>query len=159
MQLTSGTLQFTTIAVAVLVTLGAVLLWNRVRGPRPLRALARVGLLTGSYAATALAVLISVNIAYGGLIVSVSDLFSDPNAVPMRHMRHHSPADFYVIPRAVPDCHPGPVPLPEHCLEEPPPGTERSAPYLRALGEPEARASSSGSRWPGWSTGGEPSGR
>ncbi|QMU67426.1 hypothetical protein [Streptacidiphilus sp. P02-A3a] len=120
MQLTSGTLQFTTIAVAVLVTCGAVLLWNRVRGPRPLRALARVGLLAGSYAATALAVLISVNIAYGGLIVSVSDLFSDPNATPVRHAGHRNPADIFLIDRPAPDCHPSPVPLPGYCLEEPP---------------------------------------
>ena len=93
MQLTGTSTQVSTIVLAVLVTCAAVLLWNRVRGPRPVRALARVGLLAGSYAATALAVLISVNIAYGGLIVSVSDLFSDPNAKPMHHGRHHGGPD------------------------------------------------------------------
>ncbi|QMU74886.1 hypothetical protein GXW83_02995 [Streptacidiphilus sp. PB12-B1b] len=87
MQLTGTATQVWTVALAVLATCAALLLWNRVRGPRPVRVLARAGLLVGSYAATALAVLISVNIAYGGLIVSVSDLFSDPNAVPMHHGR------------------------------------------------------------------------
>jgi len=122
MRLTGSTLQFSTIAVAVLATCAAALLWNRIRGPRPLRALARIGLLAGSYAATALAVLISVNIAYGGLIVSVSDLFSDPNAAPMRHAGHRSPAQLFLTPAPGQGCHPGPVPLPEHCLEESPPG-------------------------------------
>ena len=119
MQLTSSTLQFSTIAVAVLATCAAVLLWNRVRGPRPLRALSRVGLLAGSYAATALAVLISVNIAYGGLIVSVSDLFSDPDAVPAHHLRHRpNPDALYLVHPPVQDCRPGPVPLPPRCLQE-----------------------------------------
>ena len=118
MQLTSSTLQFTTIGVAVLVSCAALLLWNRVRGPRPVRALSRVGLLTGSYAATALAVLVSVNIAYGGLIVSVSDLFSDPDAMPVRHGMHRTPDDLFLIHPAAPVCRPGPVPLPEYCLEQ-----------------------------------------
>jgi hypothetical protein len=117
MQLTSSTLQFTTIAVAVLASCAAVLLWNRVRGPRPLRVLGRVGLLAGSYAATALAVLVSVNIAYGGLIVSVSDLFSDPNAVPVRHARHRDQAELYLLRPPLPDCVSGRVRPPERCQE------------------------------------------
>jgi hypothetical protein len=88
MQLTGTTTQVWTVALAILATCAALLLWNRVRGPRAVRLLSRFGLLLGSYAATALAVLISVNIAYGGLIVSVSDLFSDPNAAPVHHGRH-----------------------------------------------------------------------
>jgi hypothetical protein len=48
----------------------------------------RAGLLVGGYAATAVAVLISVNIAYGGLIVSWSDLFSNVNPPATHHMRH-----------------------------------------------------------------------
>jgi hypothetical protein len=91
MQLTSTTLQVSTIVVAILATLAALLLWNRVRGPRPVRALARFGLLSSGYATTAVAVLISVNIAYGGLIVSVSDLFSDINTIPGPHFRHPGP--------------------------------------------------------------------
>jgi hypothetical protein len=91
MVLTSTALQVATIGAAVAATLAALLLWNRVRGPRPVRALARFGLLTGGYAATAVAVLISVNIAYGGLIVSMSDLFSDVNTIPGPHLRHPLP--------------------------------------------------------------------
>ena len=43
--------------------------------------------MIGGYAATAVAVLVSVNIAYGGLIVSVKDLFADLNP-PMNY--HHT---------------------------------------------------------------------
>jgi hypothetical protein len=92
MRLTSPTTQYLTIALAVLATVAVLLLWNRVRGPRAVRILSRIGLLLSGYAATAVAVLVSVNIAYGGLIVSVSDLFADLNP-PMNqhfgHMHHH----------------------------------------------------------------------
>jgi hypothetical protein len=88
MLLTSTSLQILTVALAVLSTIAALLLWNRVRGPRPVRVASRMGLLLGGYAATAVAVLISVNIAYGGLIVSWSDLFSNVNPPMMHHMRH-----------------------------------------------------------------------
>ncbi len=91
MSLTSPATQYVSIIVAVVVTAAVLLLWNRVRGPRAVRLLARGGLLLGGYAATAVAVLVSVNIAYGGLIVSVSDLFADMNP-PMNyghgHMHH-----------------------------------------------------------------------
>jgi hypothetical protein len=86
MLLTSTALQISTIVLAVLATIGVLLLWNRVRGPRAVRALSRVALLGGGYAATA--VLISVNIAYGGLIVSVSDLFSNLNPPQGTHFGH-----------------------------------------------------------------------
>lgn len=88
MLLTSTSLQLCTIAAAVLATLAALLLWNRVRGPRPVRALSRVALLCGGYVTTAVAVLVSVNIAYGGLIVSVSDLFSNVNPPQGTHFGH-----------------------------------------------------------------------
>jgi hypothetical protein len=86
--LTSPTLQVCAIAAAALTTCATLLLWNRVRGPQALRWMARITLLAGSYAATALAVLLTVNILYGGLIVSVDDLFSDPHAKPMHHGGH-----------------------------------------------------------------------
>ena len=88
MLLTSTSLQIATIVVAVLATIAVLLLWNRVRGPRPVRVFSRVALLTGGYAATAVAVLISVNIAYGGLIVSFSDLFSNLNPPQGTHFGH-----------------------------------------------------------------------
>ena len=105
MQLTSATLQFSAIAAAVLITVATLLLWNRVPGPHTLRWAARVGLLVGGYAATALAVLLTVNILYGGLIVSVSDLFSDPHAKPMHHS--HGPHDPWRQPGADQPTDPG----------------------------------------------------
>jgi hypothetical protein len=88
MRLTTPAVQYGTIIAAVVATFAVLLLWNRVRGPLAARVLARCGLLLGSYLATAVAVLISVNIAYGGLIVSVGDLFGDPNAVPVSATGH-----------------------------------------------------------------------
>lgn len=114
MLLTSTTLQVTTIVVALVATVAALLLWNRVRGPLPVRVLARVSLLAGGYAATAVAVLISVNIAYGGLIVSVNDLFSDVNTVPGPHLRHPHPHP----------SGPGPNP-PQHAAQVQPPRVRR----------------------------------
>ncbi|MBR7838415.1 hypothetical protein KDL01_34420 [Actinospica durhamensis] len=87
MSLTSPTTQYVSIMAAVCATTAVLLLWNRVRGPRAVRLLSRCGLLIGGYAATAVAVLVSVNIAYGGLIVSVNDLFADLNP-PMNY--HHT---------------------------------------------------------------------
>jgi hypothetical protein len=54
MSLTGTAFQTLTIAVAVLVTAGAVLLWNRVRGPRVVRVLSRSALLLAGYALSAL---------------------------------------------------------------------------------------------------------
>ena len=88
MLLTSTSLQILTVGLAVASTVAALLLWNRVRGPRAVRVASRFGLLAGGYLATAAAVLISVNIAYGGLIVSWSDLFSNINPPMVPHMRH-----------------------------------------------------------------------
>jgi hypothetical protein len=92
MRLTTPAVQYGTIIAAVVATFAALLLWNRVRGPLAARVLERCALLIGSYVATAVAVLVSVNIAYGGLIVSVGDLFGDPNAAPVSahsHSYHH----------------------------------------------------------------------
>jgi hypothetical protein len=89
MLLTDPAVQYWSCVVAVLATLAVLLLWNRVRGPHVVRGLSRFGLLIGGYAATAVAVLVSVNIAYGGLVVSVSDLFADINP-PMGHYGHHT---------------------------------------------------------------------
>ena len=89
MLLTSTALQICAIVLAVLATIAALLLWNRVRGPKAVRAASRLGLLLSGYLATAVAVLISVNIAYGGLIVSWSDLFSNINPPMVRHGQIH----------------------------------------------------------------------
>lgn len=88
MLLTDPAVQYWSCVVAVLATLAVLMLWNRVRGPRAVRLLSRFGLLLGGYAATAVAVLVSVNIAYGGLVVSVEDLFADINP-PMGQYQHH----------------------------------------------------------------------
>jgi uncharacterized membrane protein YgcG len=95
MSLTSTALQICTIVIAVLSTIAALLLWNRVRGPKAVRALSRMVLLAGGYLTAAVAVLVSVNIAYGGLIVSVSDLFSNLNPPQGPHFGHQGrePAD------------------------------------------------------------------
>jgi len=95
MRLTSPATQYLSIVVAVLATVAVLVLWNRVRGPRAVRLLSRCGLLLGGYAATAVTVMVSVNIAYGGLIVSVDDLFANLNP-PMNyghagHAHHHRP--------------------------------------------------------------------
>jgi hypothetical protein len=89
MLLTDPAVQYWSCVVAVLATLAALMLWNRVRGPRAVRALSRLGLLLGGYAATAVAVLVSVNIAYGGLVVSVDDLFADINPPMGQYLHHH----------------------------------------------------------------------
>jgi len=128
MRLTSPATQYLSIVVAVLATVAVLLLWNRVRGPRVVRYSARFGLLLGGYAATAVAVLVSVNIAYGGLIVSVDDLFANLNP-PMNYnhggyLRHHRPggsapgapgATHTATPAASPAATPPPKPstLPE----------------------------------------------
>jgi hypothetical protein len=91
MLLTDPAVQYWSCVIAALVTFAVLMLWNRVRGPRAVRGLSRFGLLVGGYFATAVAVLVSVNIAYGGLIVSVDDLFADLNP-PMGHGHHkHGP--------------------------------------------------------------------
>lgn len=80
MGLTSTPFRILTVVFAVLATVGALLLWNRIPGPRPIRLLSRLGLLLSGYALTAVAALVAINIAYGGLIANWGDLFADPNA-------------------------------------------------------------------------------
>ena len=88
MLLTDPAVQYWSCVVAILATAAVLMLWNKVHGPLVVRGLSRLGLLIGGYAATAVAVLVSVNIAYGGLIVSVSDLFADVNP-PMGQFVNH----------------------------------------------------------------------
>lgn len=88
MLLTDPAVQYWSCVVAGLATLAVLMLWNKVRGPRAVKGLSRLGLLVGGYFTAAVAVLVSVNIAYGGLIVSVNDLFADLNP-PMGHFGHH----------------------------------------------------------------------
>jgi hypothetical protein len=88
MLLTDPAVQYWSCVVAILTTVAVLMLWNRVRGPLVVRGLSRAGLLIGGYTATAVAVLVSVNIAYGGLIVSVSDLFANVNP-PMGRFAQH----------------------------------------------------------------------
>ena len=87
MLLTDPALQYWSCVVAILATIAVLMLWNKVHGPRVVKGLSRAGLLLGGYLATAVAVLVSVNIAYGGLIVSVSDLFAEVNP-PMGQFMH-----------------------------------------------------------------------
>lgn len=87
MLLTDPALQYWSCVAAILATVAALVLWNRVQGPKAVRVVSRVGLLLGGYLTTAVAILVSVNIAYGGLIVSVSDLFADVNP-PMGQFMH-----------------------------------------------------------------------
>jgi hypothetical protein len=92
MSLTGQPFRWLTIGVAIGATIAAVLLWNRVRGPRPIRLASRAALLTTGYVATAVAVLVSVNIAYGGLIASWGDLIDNltpANGGWSQHYRHH----------------------------------------------------------------------
>ncbi|HWG25134.1 hypothetical protein [Actinospica sp.] len=87
MLLTDPALQYWSCVAAILATVAVLVLWNRVQGPAPVRVLSRTGLLIAGYLTTAVAILVSVNIAYGGLIVSVSDLFADVNP-PMGQFMH-----------------------------------------------------------------------
>ncbi|HET9168200.1 MAG TPA: hypothetical protein VFN97_02155 [Actinospica sp.] len=89
MLLTDPALQYWSCVTAILATIAVLMLWNKVHGPAPVKVLSRVGLLLAGYLTTAVAILVSVNIAYGGLIVSVSDLFADVNP-PMGQFTHHA---------------------------------------------------------------------
>jgi hypothetical protein len=88
MLLTDPALQYWTCVAAILATIAVLTLWNRVQGPAFVKVLSRVGLLLVGYLTTAVAILVSVNITYGGLIVSMSDLFADVNPPMGQFMRH-----------------------------------------------------------------------
>jgi hypothetical protein len=79
MSLTGDTFQWLMICAAIVITIAVILLWNRVRGPRPVKLASRIVLLTASYLTTAVAILVSINIAYGGLIATWGDLFANLN--------------------------------------------------------------------------------
>jgi len=81
--LTSLSLRALTIVLAILATAATMLLWNRVAGPRVTRAASRLGLLLASYTFTMIAVLVSINIAYGGLISSWGGLFDNLRPGPL----------------------------------------------------------------------------
>ncbi len=84
MSLTSPEFRALTIAAALLATTATMLLWNRVvGGSRAVRVTSRLGLLVASYILTAVAVLVSINIAYGGLIASWGDLLNNLGAGPL----------------------------------------------------------------------------
>lgn len=90
MTLTSPSFQLFMILATVAVSVATLLLWNRVRGPRPVRILSRAGLLGSSYILAAIAALVSINIAYGGLISGWSELLDNLGSTPSvgRHGRH-----------------------------------------------------------------------
>ena len=74
---TSGSLQAVTIVLAIAAAAGTALLWNRIPGPRPARVLARTALLVSGQLMASVAILVWLNIANGGLIVSWQDLLGD----------------------------------------------------------------------------------
>ena len=73
----SGSLQTTTVVLAVLAALATWLLWNRMRGPRAVRVLQRAALLVFGELMAAMAILVWVNISSGGLVVSWQDLLGN----------------------------------------------------------------------------------
>jgi hypothetical protein len=92
--LTGQPFRWLTIGIAIVATIAVIVFWNRLRGPRPVRLAGRTALLGTCYLATAIAVLVSVNIAYGGLVASWSDLID--NLTPAQntwhgHFHHHGP--------------------------------------------------------------------
>lgn len=106
MSLTGHAFQWLTIAIAVVCTIVVVVLWNRVRGPRSARIAGRVGMLLLGYLTTAVAVLVSVNIAYGGLVASWGDLFDNLQSPHTLNEHHHRPPTY---PIAEPSTAPTPT--------------------------------------------------
>jgi hypothetical protein len=89
MSLTGQTFQWLTMAIAVVATIAVVLLWNKIRGPRPVRVAGRASMLVIGYLTTAVAILVSINIAYGGLIASWGDLFDNLQSPHGNWNQHH----------------------------------------------------------------------
>jgi hypothetical protein len=93
--LTGSTFQWVTIVAAIAVTIAVIVGWNYVRGPRPVRLASRIVMLMAGYLTAAVAVLVSINITYGGLIATWGDLFANLNPPTgnwhphYRHGAHH----------------------------------------------------------------------
>jgi hypothetical protein len=96
--LTGSTFQWLTICAAIVVTIAVIVLWNRIRGPRPVKLAGRVGLLTAGYLTAAVAILVSINISYGGLIASWGDLFANLNPPPGNWHPHYRHRDYGRVP-------------------------------------------------------------
>ena len=79
MGLTSGWFAALLIAAAVGTVAGAVLLWPRARGPRPLRAALRVGMIMMCQLTAILVVMVTVNNEYG-FYASWDDLLGHANS-------------------------------------------------------------------------------
>lgn len=77
MSLTSTGFEVMAIVAASVMLIATILLWNRVRGPRPVRVASRLGLVIVGEGLATLALLVAINIGYGGLIVSWSDLLGN----------------------------------------------------------------------------------
>lgn len=69
--------RLTVSVAAVLVPLVTIATWNRIGGPRVVRVAARVGLVLLGEGMATLALLAVLNVAYGGLFVSWSDLLGN----------------------------------------------------------------------------------
>lgn len=77
MNLVSATFRNITIVLVFIVALATFFLWNRIPGPRAVRVAVRgVLLLTGQFFGI-VALLVTLNISYGGLVVSWRDLMGD----------------------------------------------------------------------------------
>jgi enterochelin esterase-like enzyme len=77
--LTSRWFSILLFAVAVAAVVGAVLLWPRVRGPRPVRVAARVGMILLCQATAIFVVMVTVNNQYG-FYASWDDLLGNANS-------------------------------------------------------------------------------
>ncbi|MBC3842926.1 esterase [Streptacidiphilus sp. 4-A2] len=66
-----------TVALAFTLALATLLLWNRIPGPRAVRAVGRILLLVSGQLAATAAILVWINIASGGLIVTWQDLLGN----------------------------------------------------------------------------------
>lgn len=77
MSLISTALRNITIGLAILVAVATFLAWNRIPGPRAVRVAGRaLFLVTGQFLGI-VALLVTLNIAYGGLVVSWGDLMGN----------------------------------------------------------------------------------
>jgi enterochelin esterase-like enzyme len=77
MSLISVTFRNITIGLVILVAVATFLLWNRIPGPRAVRVAGRSVLLVVGEFLGIVALLVTLNISYGGLVVSWGDLMGD----------------------------------------------------------------------------------